>query len=259
MVRRLVGYDRFAGVAAARVLGRLFEVARLHVSFFQPSFKLRDKTRDGAKVTRRYSPPLTPCERLLAHPAVSDPTKDKLRRLRVDLDSVKLLKKLRVAQADLASLTSAGNGEAHADASLESFLAKLPNLWREGECRPTHRPRAPRPRTWRARADPFAVVWPQVQEWLEQEPDITGKALFESLREKFPGEFAPGQLRTLQRRVREWRQAMAKRLLGISSSVTETSSPTDSSLAPPEAPHAPQGERGLHERRTTHLQDVALA
>jgi hypothetical protein len=56
VVRRLVGYDRLAGVAAAQVLARLLDVARLYVNFFQPSFKLRDKTRDGAGTWRRRRP-----------------------------------------------------------------------------------------------------------------------------------------------------------------------------------------------------------
>ncbi len=44
VVRRLVGYDRLAGVAAAQILARLFDIARLYVNFFQPSFKLRFST-----------------------------------------------------------------------------------------------------------------------------------------------------------------------------------------------------------------------
>ena len=30
---------------------------RLYVNFFQPSFKLIDKTRDGGTIAKRYSPP----------------------------------------------------------------------------------------------------------------------------------------------------------------------------------------------------------
>jgi hypothetical protein len=37
---------------------------RLFVNFFQPSFKLAAKARDGVKVTKRYHPPATPCQRL---------------------------------------------------------------------------------------------------------------------------------------------------------------------------------------------------
>ena len=49
--------------------------------------------------------------------------------------------------------------------------------------------------------------------WLQNEPDITAKELFERLQVQNPGAFADGQLRTLQRRVREWRQIMAKKLV----------------------------------------------
>ena len=128
---------------------------------------------------------------------------------------------IREAQAEFARLT-ADSGETEASvvsASTDSFLAQLPELWRLGEVRPTHRRQSAKPRTWRTRADPFEAVWPQAREWLEQEPDITGKALLDRLRARHPGEFAPGQLRTLQRRVRDWRQAMARQLLVISTSV----------------------------------------
>ncbi len=221
VVRRLVGYDRLAGVVAAQILERLFDVARLYVNFFQPSFKLRDKTRVGAKVTRRYHRPATPCERLLAHSAVSDETKTYLRECQADLDPVKLLKDLRGTQAALAQLTNSASEESQTDTSMESFLAQLPELWRLGEVRPTHRRRPAQVRTWRTRADPFETVWPKARKWLEQEPDITGKALFARIREHHPGEFASGQLRTLQRRVQEWRKAMARQLLAISTAEPE--------------------------------------
>ena len=55
MVRRLVGYGRLEGIEAATALAKLHEVARLYVNFFQPSFKLKSKTREGAKVIREIS------------------------------------------------------------------------------------------------------------------------------------------------------------------------------------------------------------
>jgi hypothetical protein len=36
------------------------------------------------------------------------------------------------------------------------------------------------------------------------------------LQEQFPGRFPDGQLRTLQRRIRDWRRVMAKTLVGNS-------------------------------------------
>jgi len=49
VVRRLVGSGRFDGIETARVMARLYTAARLHVNFFQPSFKLR---RGGARGQR---------------------------------------------------------------------------------------------------------------------------------------------------------------------------------------------------------------
>ena len=66
VVRRLVGYGRFDGVETARVMARLYAAVRLHVNFFQPSFKLKEKRREGAKVIKRYHVPATPYERALA-------------------------------------------------------------------------------------------------------------------------------------------------------------------------------------------------
>src|ERR1700688_4793709 len=46
-------------------LSRLYGASRLFVNFFQPSFKLAEKHRQGAQVSKRYHPPQTPCDRLL--------------------------------------------------------------------------------------------------------------------------------------------------------------------------------------------------
>src|SRR5450432_657167 len=79
VVRRLVGYGRFDGVETTRVLERLYAASRLHTNFFQPSFKLKDKRREGAKVIKRYHVPATPYARALAHPKLSKGVKRRLR------------------------------------------------------------------------------------------------------------------------------------------------------------------------------------
>ncbi len=61
------------------------------------------------------------------------------------------------------------------------------------------------PRTWRTRPDPFEEDWPVVAARLEDEPGFEAKTLFELLCEEHPGRYEPGQLRTLQRRIRQWR------------------------------------------------------
>src|SRR4051794_21298781 len=56
VVRRIVGYRRLEGWAAAAALARLYATVRLFVNFFQPSFKLAGKAREGARVRKRYHP-----------------------------------------------------------------------------------------------------------------------------------------------------------------------------------------------------------
>ena len=103
VVRKLLGYRRFEGLAAARAITRLYGASRLFVNFFQPSFKLAAKQRDGAKVTKRYHPPQTPCERLLQAESIPMAAKSKLREIAADLDPLKLLEEMRAVQAYLAA------------------------------------------------------------------------------------------------------------------------------------------------------------
>ncbi len=60
-------------------------------------------------------------------------------------------------------------------------------------------------RHWRTRADPFAEVWPELEARLRERPGLWARSLFEELQERYPGQFQPGQLRTLYRRLRAWR------------------------------------------------------
>lgn len=62
-----------------------------------------------------------------------------------------------------------------------------------------------RERTWRTHPDPFEAVWEDVRQQLEQSPRLQAKTLFEWLLREGKGEFSAGQLRTLQRRVKEWK------------------------------------------------------
>jgi hypothetical protein len=213
VVRRFVGYQRHSGMAAGQCLARLYQSMRLFVNYFQPSMKLRSKTRQGAKVKKTYHKPVTPCERLLGHAAVAEAVKEKLRAEQAHLDPLDLLHRIRDAQAALAALSSGELSSGPQRESLEQFLAELPDLWRQGEARPTHRESAPQPRDWRTRKDPFEKVWPEILLWLQEDPDASAKGLMERLDKKYPGQFPTGQLRTLQRRVRDWRRVMARSLV----------------------------------------------
>jgi hypothetical protein len=64
------------------------------------------------------------------------------------------------------------------------------------------------PRAWRTRPDPFAEVWAAEIEPLlvdDKEGKLEAKTIFEELCRRRPGVFDVGQLRSLQRRIRDWK------------------------------------------------------
>ena len=60
-------------------------------------------------------------------------------------------------------------------------------------------------RNWRTRADAFEGVWKEIREQIRTNPGLETKTIFQALQRKHPGQFADGQLRTLQRRIKRWR------------------------------------------------------
>ncbi|MEP7247192.1 MAG: transposase family protein, partial [Gammaproteobacteria bacterium] len=139
VVRKLLGYRRFQGIAAAQAITRLYGASRLFVNFFQPSFKLAEKHRQGARVSKRYHPPQTPCDRLLQAESIPEASKIKLREVAGVLDPLKLLEEIRAVQAHLAALADGEPlpGATHEPPDLSAFVASLSSAWRGGEVRPT--------------------------------------------------------------------------------------------------------------------------
>lgn len=215
IVRRMVGYGRLEGVAAAQSLARLYASTRLFVNFFQPSFKLIKKERVGARVRKQYAAPKTPCARLLDLPDVLDTSKDKLRAVLASLDPLRLLDEIRAMQEHIAGLGAGSDASRppERDADLEHFLAGLATAWKNGEVRPTHKPKPAVARWWRTHADAFEEAWPSILLSLENQPDQTAKEILERLCAEEPSVFRPSQLRTLQRRVKQWRTVAARRLV----------------------------------------------
>ena len=106
VIRHFAGHDRYSGPVAGQTMAHLYGAVRRYVNYFQPSFKLVEKTRHGSRVVKRYSPPATPCDRLMRHDAVSVEMKVALSEYRVKLDPVALLRAIREAQSVLAAVTS---------------------------------------------------------------------------------------------------------------------------------------------------------
>ncbi len=60
-------------------------------------------------------------------------------------------------------------------------------------------------REWRTRKDPFEEIWDVALPFLELNEGLEAKTLFQYLQRQDPGHFSDGQLRTFQRRVKNWR------------------------------------------------------
>jgi hypothetical protein len=215
VVRRLVGYRRFEGIEATAVLAELYAAARLFVNFFQPSFKLAQKRRDGARVHTRYHAPATPCQRLLDDPRTDDDTRERLCAMHIGLDPVRLLRDIRAAQQRLVALVdTAAPTRVSEDAvpELDTFVSSLRIAWMSGEARPTAtaKPKAP---LGRRRPDPLVNVMAQSKSWFEEEPWRTGRELLEKLQAEQPGDYPESLLRTVQRRLKAWRTEHAHALV----------------------------------------------
>src|SRR6195256_2291717 len=198
VVRRLMGYGRFDGIETARVMGRLYAAARLYVNFFQPSFKLKEKRREGAKVIKRYHPPSTPYERALAHPKVTAAVKKRLRDQYRSLDPVGLLAEIRATQEELGNRVDHRAGKArgpqpgctnNAPAIAARFAKTLGKAVTVGETRATHR-RTRRPYKTRvrmpSRLDPHIAV---IEGWLAEQPQLNALPIVGRVSGKNPGGF----------------------------------------------------------------------
>jgi hypothetical protein len=78
-VRQLLGYQRLEQPELIPLINDLYHTWGLLHNFFCPTLQLRRKSRQGAKIRRRYFKPKTPFQRLLDSPHLNQEQKDKLR------------------------------------------------------------------------------------------------------------------------------------------------------------------------------------
>jgi hypothetical protein len=220
IVRRLVGYGRLEGSAAARSLARLYAAARLHGNLFQPSFKLKEKKRIGARVIKRYHEPASPMARVLAHAAVGEDSKARLRRLYGQADPVLLLAEIRAAQAELGERVDRRGTEPASQppivVDLDRFAAGLKTAWRAGERRPTHRRPYRRRKPVPQRPSMLDGVRDQIHAWLACDPTLSAVAILGRLETADAATFTDKHLRTVQRAVKTWRGEQARRIIAES-------------------------------------------
>ncbi|MDX5933028.1 hypothetical protein SIL87_19935 [Acidiphilium acidophilum] len=130
------------------------------------------------------------------------------------LDPVRLLSDIRKAQqhlVDIADMTVTAI-EVEPDVSLDQFLSGLQVAWQDGEIRPTTKPK-PKAKRLRRRPDPFVAVADRLRGWFEAEPWRTAHEILDRLQGEQPSVFPDRLLRTLQRRLKDWRRDAARRLV----------------------------------------------
>lgn len=231
VVRRLIGYGRFDGVETARVMARLYAAARLHVNYFQPSFKLAEKRREGAKVIKRYHPPATPYERALAHPKLPKAIKRRLRETYRTLDPVALLAEIRRCQEELGSRIDARGIKAARRRPVEATsplpadvgaFARTLGTTSDAtgtasiEPRATHRKPKRRYKTrmrMPSKLDPHLA---RIEGWLAAEPQITALTIVRRLAAIDPATFGDKQHSVVQKLLQRFRRRAVERVLASS-------------------------------------------
>ena len=64
-----------------------------------------------------------------------------------------------------------------------------------------------KPHSWKTRQDAFSNDWDELSKMLERAPGLEAKTLLSYLMSRSPEQYNQSHLRTLQRRVRDWRAA----------------------------------------------------
>ena len=107
VVRHAVGYARYDTPTELTALNECYELLRLERNFFAPQQKLISKTRDGAKVIKRYDTAQTPYQRVLAHLDIDQAVKDQLSTLYGTLNPAQLRRDIAAKQDQLIALSAA--------------------------------------------------------------------------------------------------------------------------------------------------------
>jgi hypothetical protein len=104
LVRRNIGYARYEGKTALKLLNEYYALLRLHVNFFLPSTKLISKKRDGARVIKKYDMPTTPYKRVLASEYIPEDEKRRLAEMYQTLNPAALQRGMKRLYNELYKL-----------------------------------------------------------------------------------------------------------------------------------------------------------
>lgn len=219
LVRRVVGHRRLEGPQQLERLCQLYGALRLFTNIYQPSAKRipfeESDCREGRRPRRRHDQPLTPADRLLGWSGLGRKGRRQIEALQQHCDPVALLETIRSNQTALINgEREPANVTEPSDSSqeLDTFHSSLRLLWKQSEPGKRGGWHVPT-RSYRTRVDPTLGCWRLVLQWLMADPLLTGQQAMQRLEREQPGLYG-GSLRTLQRRMAEWRVAHAAQVVG---------------------------------------------
>ena len=105
LVRRHIGYGRYEGETALKLLNEYYSLLRLHVNFFLPSTKLIEKRLNSAHVWKRYEKPLTPYRRVLAQARIPVSVKENLTKIFVGINPAEIVRGMMRIKDELEKLS----------------------------------------------------------------------------------------------------------------------------------------------------------
>lgn len=108
LVRKTVGYDRYASKAAQAALAEVYAPLVLYANFFAPLRKVIARERVGAKVRKRFDTARTPYQRLLASGVLGEEEEAGLHRLYLSLNPLRLRAEIEAALERLWALAERG-------------------------------------------------------------------------------------------------------------------------------------------------------
>jgi len=104
IVRRFAGYARFESQEALNLLNDMYVLLHDYNNYFMPSMRLKEKTREGAKVSKRYYKPKTPYAVLMESSHIDNNIKTQLKEHYETLNPAELIRKITAIQKKLAPL-----------------------------------------------------------------------------------------------------------------------------------------------------------
>jgi hypothetical protein len=109
-VRTVVGYHRYETAAELLLLNEIWHLHSKLANYFYPQQKLVSKTRDGAKVSKKYDTATTPFRRAIGHQSITDHRKAVLARTYASINPAAVQRQIQALTAELLTLTTSKAG-----------------------------------------------------------------------------------------------------------------------------------------------------